>query len=187
MQEIEVKAKIKNISRIKSKLENLGCKFGKPLIQKDKIFIHKNIQYPYKDKEKAVLRIRKSNGKYFLTLKKNKSNELDCLEKETQIINPEKIQIILELMGYRIIAEVSKERYKCKYKDLEICLDKVKNLGNFIEIEKIIKGGNGKEIQKQLFKFLKTIGIKEKDQVFKGYDTLIEERKYLKNNKISLN
>jgi adenylate cyclase, class 2 len=179
MREIEVKAKIKNIKIIKKKLIKLGCVLSGSIIQEDKIFIHKSINYPFKKKDKVVLRIRKSNSRHILTLKKNKTNELDCIEKETCVDKPKEMQEILVYMGYRIVATVKKRRQKCKYKDINICVDNVNSLGKFIELEKITENkSNGKKIQEELFDFLKLLGIKKEERVFKGYDTMISEKKF---------
>ena len=59
---------------------------------------------------------------------------------------------------------------------MTICLDKVEGLGEFIEVEKITEQDDSIQTQKKLFDFLKSLGISEEDQVFKGYDTLIEEQ-----------
>ena len=64
------------------------------------------------------------------------------------------------------------ERRKTKYKDLEICLDVVKDLGFFIEVEKM-SNDDPKIVREELQKFLFSLGIPPEDEVFYGYDTLI--------------
>jgi hypothetical protein len=43
----------------------------------------------------------------------------------------------LNLLNFKEVVRVVKKRKKTHYKDYEICLDEIENLGTFIEIEKI--------------------------------------------------
>src|SRR3989344_924740 len=176
MKEVEVKAKIKNLEEVKEKLQKLGCVFSKPLIQKDKIYLHKNTMFQNVTKGKVILRIRDSNGIFIITLKKQLENELDNIEREVIVNDPIEAEEILKEMDYKEVIIVFKKRVKCKYKDLEICLDNVEGLGEFIEVEKLTKDEESLKIQKELFEFLESLGIEKKDQVFKGYDTLLYEQ-----------
>ena len=76
-------------------------------------------------------------------------------------------------MGYHKVVEVHKVRRKTNYNDWEICLDEVDGLGSFVEAEKLGEDGEAEAIQKELFDFLKTLGVKEEDQMTRGYDTLV--------------
>tara|TARA_Y100000031_G_C8194943_1_gene373220 strand:+ start:834 stop:1379 length:546 start_codon:yes stop_codon:yes gene_type:complete len=177
MKEVEVKAKINNIDEIKSKLINLSCEFSETLVQKDRIYLHKSIEFKDIKKGTVILRIRDSNGKYFMTLKKQLENELDNIEKETSIDSQEQAHEILKYLDFHEVVNVTKKRIKCKYGNLEICIDEVNELGCFIEVEKLTNDEDSLKIQKELFQFLEKLGIKKENQVFKGYDTLIYELK----------
>lgn len=175
MKEVEVKAKISDIEELKTRLINLDCSFSEVLVQKDKIYLHNSIEFPDIKKGTVVLRIRNSNGKIILTLKKQLENELDNIEREIVIDNLEQGDEILKYMDFREVVKVNKERTKCKYKGFEICLDKVEGIGSFIEVEKLTTEEDSLKIQSELFEFLEILGIKKEDQVLKGYDTLIYE------------
>jgi predicted adenylyl cyclase CyaB len=54
-----------------------------------------------------------------------------------------------------------------------ICLDEVRDLGTFIELEKITEGEDPIKVQSELFAFLKSLGVREEDRVERGYDTLL--------------
>ena len=84
-------------------------------------------------------------------------------------------QDIINYLGYKQVIEVNKVRRKTKYKDFEICLDQVEGLGSFIEVEKM-SDQDASVVQEELFEFLKQLGIREQDQVHKGYDTLLFEK-----------
>ena len=137
MREVEVKARVSDIKKIKEKLKKLGCKFSEPMIQKDRIYLHESIQFHEISNGTVVLRIRDSNGKITLTSKIPLENELDCIEKELSINDGETMNDILEEIGFREVVKVVKKRIKCRHAGLEICIDEVDNLGQFIEVEKL--------------------------------------------------
>lgn len=170
--EIEIKARITNLEIIKNALEKLGCVFTPPKTQDDTIFINFTGNYAKFMPGTNFLRIRKTNGKILFTLKQAQANELDCIEKEFEISNAEACADALALMGYLPKITVHKTRMKTKYHDMEICLDEVKDLGSFIEVEKMATG-DGEKVQEELFTFLEQFGITRADRVMHGYDTLL--------------
>ena len=62
---------------------------------------------------------------------------------------------------------------------MEIVLDKVEFLGEFMEVEKIVTSENPKDrtkTQAELFAFLETLGISKEDRVIDGkYDIMLYE------------
>ena len=180
--EIEVKARVKNFDQVINKLKDLGCEIPKPIIQDDKIFVDKKYgDYVSLHIGSNILRIRTVNGdKSYFTLKQSVKNELDCIEKQTQIQNPQEMLDALNMMGYVNVVSVYKKRQKIKYQDYTICLDQVRNLGNYIEVEKLFNDDSELDgVQEEIFNFLKTLGINPEDREEHGYDTLI----YLSQNK----
>lgn len=182
--EIEVKAKIEDFDSIINKLKEIGCTLSEPIIQHDYIYSSKNTNIRDNYDGSPILRIREQNKKILFTLKKNRSNELDCIEKEIEVNDKNILKDILELLNYESQVEVHKKRIKTNYKDYEICLDEVDNLGFFIEVEKMSEE-DGEKIQNELFDFLQSIGIKKENRVLKGYDTLMWEKNKSLNVKIS--
>ena len=181
MYEVEVKAVLRDRDAVKQKLENLDCKFSEELHQIDHIFIPKGVEFPPPvEKKVGVLRVRNSNGKYSFTLKIPQTSRQDSLERELEIEEGEKMIEILKLINYVEVPTVDKRRIKTKYKDIEIVLDDVKDLGQFIEAEKIVKEEgqeNRKKIQAELFAFLNTLGVKNEDQVLDGkYDIMLYDK-----------
>lgn len=181
--EIEVKARVKNFDQIIAKLKELGAEFLEPIIQDDQIFVEKN----YGDFVKMhlganILRIRTvNNEKSFFTLKQSIKNELDCIEKQTEITKPKEMYDAIIMMGYVNVVNIYKTRQKVKYTDYTVCLDQVRDLGNFIEIERLFQDDKEADgVQDEIIKFLQTLGVEKNDIEMHGYDTLM----YLKlNNK----
>ena len=62
---------------------------------------------------------------------------------------------------------------------MEICLDEVKDLGNFIEVEKITDEDPDK-VQEELFRFLESVGVRREDRVVNGYDILMWRKQHTK-------
>jgi len=174
MREIEIKAKLKNKVQVMKKLKALGCKFSSPITQEDSVYT-KNIGSLeiYKNNE-AYLRIRiKNMMETLFTYKKKGVNDLDSIEHEVAINSKKEMEQALFHMGYKKAMEIDKTRVVTNYDGCEICIDEVKGLGSFIEMEKLTTdNGDAQKIQDELFKFFKKIGIDKKDRVMHGYDIL---------------
>jgi len=177
MNEIEVKAKIQDFDNLIFKLKEMGCVLSEPIIQHDRIYNKKGLDIRKGYHDSPVLRIRGQGERIIFTLKMNRSNELDCIEKETDVSNKDELRDIIELLGFEKTIEVHKKRVKTNYKEYEICLDEVENLGSFIEVEKM-SDEDGEKVQNELFDFLEGLGVKKEDRVLIGYDTTM----WLKNN-----
>lgn len=176
--EIEVKAKVDNLEELKNKLIALNISLSEPIVQNDETFVASDFgQYDQFQPNKNVLRIRENNDRHIFTLKQPQSNELDCVERETVIDDPIEFREALLLMGYKPAVQIHKVRLKAKYKDYEICLDDVKELGSYVEVEKITDEKNAEDVQNELFSFLESLGVSKENRENHGYDTLV----YLKN------
>lgn len=177
--EIEVKAKVSHFQDLKSKLEDIGCEFSQSTRQEDDVFENFDGDYTTFTSETNFLRIRKEikneKTRILFTLKRPQKNELDCIEKEVEISDAQEFEDALVLIGYHKAVSVYKNRSKTKYKDMEICLDEVDELGSFIEVEKITEGESD-DVQEELFTFLESIGVEREDRVMNGYDTLMYKK-----------
>lgn len=176
MRELEVKARVSNPSLVLSELESLNVKFGSPIAQHDRVFSPASVKDEFGTRQIGVnfFRVRRQGDKSFLTLKRSKTNELDSFELETTVSDPDKVEKMLEALGYVLASEIKKIRRKSQLKDIEICLDEVEQLGTFIELEKLLEDdGDIRGVQNELFNFLKRVGIKDSDRIEQGYDTLM--------------
>lgn len=169
--EIEVKARVANKKALLKNLEALGCKLSTPIVQKDSVFLPKGVTYPV-PLGTIVLRIRQQGEKILFTLKQPLSNELDCIEHELLISNALQMENIIKLLGFYQAVRIHKTRQKAKFKRYEICVDELKSLGSFIEVEEM-SDRDSAQVQEELFSFLKTLGIKPGERVLQGYDTLL--------------
>lgn len=172
--EVEVKAKIKSVKNIIAKLEKLGCQMSKPIIQDDVIFANYRGSFTKHHPGENILRIRQADNKILFTVKQSQKNELDAIEHEILVDDAKETRSIIEMLGYKEEVRVHKTRIKTKYNGWEICVDDVKGLGKFMEVEEITdEKADGEKVQEKLFCFLESLGIKKADRVMNGYDTLM--------------
>jgi predicted adenylyl cyclase CyaB len=160
--EIELKYKIKNVGEINKKLKDLGAKYIKEFRCIDTYFL-----VPNNKKGKKYLRVRETKDKMDLSYHFAVSG-IHTEEWETNIDNAKVTKEILDKIGHDVDVVVDKLRKVYKLKNSEIVIDKVKDLGNFIEIE----SPNLKELEKieKLFEFIKSMRL---DKC--GYPDMIRE------------
>ncbi len=179
MYEVEVKAVLRERNAVMEKLQSLGCIFGDELHQVDNIFIPNGIPFP-PPLGTPVLRVRKQDDIYLFTLKISQSSHQDCIEKEMEIKDGDMMVEVFKLLKYKQVPTVDKKRIKTKIGDVEVVLDSVKGLGEYIEAEKISTDDNPenrKKIQEELYAFLETLGVSKEDHVIGGkYDIMLYEK-----------
>jgi len=179
MYEVEVKAHLRNRESVQKKLEKMGCIFSDELHQIDHIFIRGDVDFP-PPYNSPVLRVRKQNNKHFFTMKISQSNRQDCIEKELEISDGDKMLDIVKFLKYKQVPIVNKKRIKTNINGIEICLDVVEGLGEFIEAEKIVETENvedRRKIQEELLTFLSELGILSEDHLLgRKYDIMLFEK-----------
>lgn len=181
MREIEVKLRVKDLKSLAQKLNERGCVLSNPIRQHDVIYslAGSTDEWEVSEEGQIVMRIRREDDTAEFNLKQQRSNELDNLEYETKVDDPEAIHQILMTLGYAPQVEVKKTRRKGKLKDYEICLDEVEDLGSFVELEKLTDDASDPaKIQQELLQALESLGLSRNDQEMKGYDTQIYELKH---------
>jgi len=180
MREVEIKIQISDPEKIANILENNGCVFGESIVQHDVVYIPQDQPTVPVQAGINVLRIRRQGDKTLLTLKRSDlENHLSKLEHELEVSNPEEMDKIIQLLGFKIIADTIKTRRKCKINGFEICIDHVNELGDYLEIEKMTDEDPTKA-QEEMLKYLSNMGIDVTGRVDVGYDILYV-RKRLQN------
>ena len=173
MFEVEVKTYLSNADRIIDILKNKGCTFEPPIIQKDDVFVHKNIQGTDIPNDSNVLRIRTENDIHSLTLKQMQ-NSFESIELETIVDNPNVVSEMLTLLGYKKFVAINKKRTKSKYNKFSLCIDEVEDLGNFLEVELLVEKEEEKSTAlEQIHKFLSAIGISKNDICHERYHIML--------------
>ena len=116
MREIEIKLRVKSLENIEKRLVEQGCVLSEPIHQHDVIYSKVGNSEVWKSAKEGdfVLRIRHLKDSAEFNLKQQKSSEMDNLEYETEVKNPEAIHQILLILGYNPEVEVKKIRRKGK-------------------------------------------------------------------------
>ncbi len=167
--EIEAKVRIKDIDAIKLELRKLGAIFSHLEIQEDMYFKKKGAEM----KEGSFpLRIRKTPTKTALTFKALTDVDGAWREHETHVSNHGETRNILENVGYERGFEIHKEREHGVLGDINLCIDTIKNLGTFLELEVIT--GDVTLGKQKIVDLLTKLGFSEKDIIHKGYLTLFD-------------
>ena len=126
------------------------------------------------------MRIREKNGKPFLNLKTKKVEQGIELNQEIKLplASSSKFQALLKKIGIPLTAKKDKIGEIYKKGSFQIELNHVKTLGDFLEIEIIIKSKSEiPKAKKALRDLFKKLGFKPSDFEKKYYLELLEEKR----------
>ncbi|OHA23028.1 MAG: hypothetical protein A3G52_02020 [Candidatus Taylorbacteria bacterium RIFCSPLOWO2_12_FULL_43_20] len=178
--EIEIKVKIDDIEGVRKKVNNLG-KLIKSIDQIDDYYIpcHRDF-FAEKPHPVEWLRIRSNPDKtifeYDRSINKNENGIQEYAEEyESEISNPNEFKQILKFLNFRHVITVNKQREYWMCGNVEVALDQIKGLGNFIEVEAKGDFNTATEARNTCVRFLENLGIKDVDniQINNGYPQLI--------------
>ncbi|HUB93928.1 MAG TPA: class IV adenylate cyclase [Verrucomicrobiae bacterium] len=172
MREIEIKARVDNHTVLLENLVNAGVTLGQPLTQHDVVYLKPDAKSGSKDT--IGLRIRTENDSVIrFTLKKIVSGGLDKIEHEIEVDNSEELAAMINLLGFELYSDLTKIRRKTKVGAIEICVDEVSGLGNFIEAEMLVgDDADHDTVVTELWKLFTRLGIKKVNEIHEGYDIL---------------
>ena len=173
--EVEQKFRASHSAELINRLKRLGARFDEPVLETDQYFAH-----PCRDfaKTDEALRLRKIDARNFVTYKgpkldqKTKTrNELEFpLESGEQSAHD--FCELLTTLGFSPVREVRKRRQlaelKWKGHDVEVALDDVEGLGQFVELEFVVDADNRADAMEQLAPLAAELGLNE-----------VERRSYL--------
>jgi adenylate cyclase class 2 len=188
MNEIEVKAKLRDKEAVMKQLLAMGLEIESRKYQKDVVYFPNDITDTTTQQleGKNFLRIREQKSgdkkKVIFTLKQRRRNDLDAEEHELEIQEKDIPEMLaaFKCLGYYERVTVEKNRIVIKMGNIEICIDDVTDLGSFIELEKFGKPEESEKIQSELHALLASWGIQKEDYVYRGYDILMYDSKHPK-------
>jgi adenylate cyclase class 2 len=173
--EIEIKVKIdeSDYTNVKNKLAQIAH-FVSVSSNIDTYFSPKENNYLLEKFPYKWLSIRQRNKTISLNYKhfhpEGAEKHTHCDEFETQIMNADAIKSILNELGFIEIVTVDKVREKYIFEDkYEIALDRVVNLGTYIEIEALKNLGDFEKIKSEMFQFLSVLGVNKYTIDHRGY------------------
>lgn len=177
MIEMELKATLTNRSEVIKNLEQHGCKWIETVLQEDTIYIKSDID---QNIHEPIFRIRKCEDKTILTLKVLENDIHTAKELELNISNEKIMDQILKTIGFYPHARVMKKRSTTTLRGFNICIDEVKGLGNFIEVETISNlSDNKKNTYKEMLNVLLELGVEKQNLLQEKYYEMLlkKERK----------
>ena len=185
--EIEIRNKLFNKTQVISFFNKNGVEAFKNNHQID-TYYDNPVNSFFKDPEHVNdwVRIREENGSltfnYKHWLPEGAEIRTYCEETEYPMNQKNELNKILKSLNFSgeftPFITVNKFRQSFMYKECEISIDEVQNLGDFIEIEYIGNDSNIDEIKKLLNKILTEIGAKVGPADYKGYSyNLIKNQK----------
>jgi len=159
--EIEIKAKCNEdkFNFLKEKIVELGG-----VKAKDKHQVDQYYNLPQEDLRgtKRYIRVRQEGEGAILAFHEN-VNEGLTNEYEIHVSDNKILETILEKFGLKKLGLIDKYREKFDLNEFEICLDKVKDIGTFVEIETDGDESDWKEKRQKCIDLLKKIGLTESD------------------------
>lgn len=168
--EIEISAKVDNLPQLKEKLLALGAKKTG-----DKHQFDVYLSPPHKSffKTPHYLRVRQDllnnkNSFEYIICEKGLGDSSACEENEVEIGDGWALLNILHRLGFKEICKVEKKRESFKLEQFEIVLDRVKKLGDFIEVEMEGKMEDEKGYSEKIRKLLSKLGVKKEQFVIDG-------------------
>ena len=184
--EIEIKVPVDQEAFLAVKLLLKGsARFAGSSEQDDEYFTpcHRNFVEPKFPFE--WLSIRQRGGTSFISYKhwhpENEEDTTHCDEFETPIHEPDQLRRIFLALDFKKLVTVTEVREKYVYNDaFEISLDRVNELGHFIEIEALKDFGGVEKTREEIFSLSKDLGIDPSKREKRGYPYLVMAKRRLR-------
>lgn len=126
--------------------------------------------------DNECLRLRVINKKNILSYKKfieaTDKSPSHCIEHEMEVNDVCNLKLILKDLRIEEVFTLKKKRINYFYKNIEVSLDKVDNLGYFIELE-IKNKSNTSEALKEMEILTKKFNISENLRNYEGYSYML--------------
>ena len=144
--EVELKYPTDNTPALETRLMELGASISSASLEVDVYFTHPSQDYAKTDE---ALRLRRKGDSYTITYKGPKIDSATKTRREIDLpltVNDENSFdawfALLEALGFRPAGEVRKSRRKARVDwqgtNVEVSLDKVERLGEFVELELVV-------------------------------------------------
>ncbi len=182
--EVELKFKIKDLKKLVDWLDR-NAKLEHESHQIDDYYTPAHRNFFDKKHPNEYLRVRKSGDNWAVAYKFWHATEVEgeysyCDEFETEVEDGKQIKKIFEALDFKYLLTVDKKRTSYRYKNFEIEVDVVKEVGTICEIE--IQGDfeSFDEARSQIKEFAKRLGFGEEDRgedLKMGYVYMIAKKK----------
>ncbi len=186
--EVEVKISIDSFDEIEQRILNLGAKKINQEVQIDSYFEHPCRTFSETD-EALRVRLRRPLGKaehesqtdlVELTYKGPKidSTTKTRIESSVKLNDVEEITSILENLGFKQVATITKKRQFFSLPQITISIDDVEDVGLFVELESISNYDEITKARENIFAMVKKLGLKSTQSIRESYLELFLSRQY---------
>lgn len=170
--EIRIRLEESEFRRLKAELDKTA-KFIKSSHQVDEYFTPAHRNFLAQKFPSEWLSVRNRDGRIILNYKHFYPEGVEitthCDEFETEVKDGKQMDSILKSLDFKSLMTVEKERDCYVHGDYEIVLDKVNELGYFVEIEALKNFGSHEETKEKLVEFAKALGVNIANAEPRGY------------------
>lgn len=155
--EVEAKFRLEAVGQLKRRLVEIGFKACGAIRQSDVYYQHPCRDFSSRDE---ALRVRTGGRGAELTYKGPRTYRGELKEREeiTVVVDsPEKADLMLRRLGFIPVGKVVKEREMYSMGGITVSIDRVEELGTFVEIEVVQKEGDPHRTLRDL---LEKIGLR---------------------------
>lgn len=174
--EVELKFLLKDKEQLFIRLRELNIKVSKSKKQKDTIYMYKGRSFDDLEKGEPIIRIRTTDDDITTTVKRYINGIIERQEVECVLQDDKLFGDYLKVLNYEPIVKVEKQRCEYKYRDANIAVDDVIQLGSFVEVEIILEDDDSEQAIMQIKQIAKELGIDINYIVNKPYDQMIYEK-----------
>ncbi|KKQ73677.1 MAG: Adenylyl cyclase CyaB [Candidatus Woesebacteria bacterium GW2011_GWB1_38_5b] len=164
--EVELRAKIKDINKVKSRLKEIGAQSVKSKDLTDYYF--GDISLYEKIGHSFWIRVRVEDDKIELAYKGPTETDGVYEEHEQVLQNLDTALNIFKKMGLENPITIKKHRETYKMGEISVIIDSIEGKGDFLELELISENAD----KTKLFELMKQLEINESDIFEKGFITL---------------
>ncbi|MFI6758970.1 class IV adenylate cyclase [Micromonospora sp. NPDC050417] len=173
VREIEVKYRVSDTDAMIDALRDRGVELSAPVEQDDQAYAMRGWSYGQGKTGFAFARLRSQGGRHLFCVKQPVDNELACMEHETEVAEREQMHAAIVAMGFYPTVRIVKDRRTGRLGSMSLCLDEVRGLGSFLEIETMVSDTrSGAEVQHELDSFARSLGV-ELMRSTETYDSLV--------------
>ncbi len=174
--EIEIRARIKDPTEF---VRRLGSLSEIRIVKREERQTDTYIKHGMDHERVLIIRIRRRADGAILTFKtKSAGNDTTWQDTDIPLPDPDRLEDILMQSGYVYVVLIDKVRDAFAYKDFEINVDQVRELGHFVEIafetSEQVPAERENEIVAAMKRLLRDLGCDVSSIVEKGYVSLME-------------
>ncbi|SCL20551.1 adenylate cyclase, class 2 [Micromonospora pallida] len=171
--EVEVKYQVGDLAALEAALAAHGVVLSAPVVQDDQAYARVGWDYGQSKIGVPFARLRTERGRHLLTVKTPVANEQSCVEHETEVADREQMHAAIQQLGFYPTVRIRKTRRTATLGLMSLCVDQVDGIGAFLEIERIVDGGeSGERVQAELDRFAVALGAPLR-RTNETYDSLI--------------